>query len=110
MTTVVYVLMFLGYVFGAFFLLSSSVVGLTSTKKLRGLTFALALFVLLPWSLLWARVVIPLLGLTALGYALVSLGMLVRTKLFVWRDFLIEEIRNNLAEEDGSPEDKENME
>ena len=98
MSTVIGVLMFLGYVFGAFFLLVSSVIGFVNTKKLRGLSFALALFVLLPLSLLWAKIVIPLVGLTVLGYGIVSLGMWIRTQLFAWKDQLIEEIKRNLTE------------
>ena len=98
MSTVIGVLMFLGYVFGAFFLLVSSVIGFVNTKKLRGLSFALALFVLLPLSLLWAKIVIPLVGLTVLGYGIVSLGMWIRTQLFVWKDQQIEEIKKNLTE------------
>ena len=98
MSTVIGVLMFLGYVFGAFFLLVSSVIGFVNTKKLRGLSFALALFVLLPLSLLWAKIVIPLVGLTVLGYGIVSIGMWIRTQLFVWKDQQIEEIKKNLTE------------
>ena len=97
MSTILCALIFLGYVFGAFFLLVSSIIGYVNTKKLRGLSFALALFVLLPLSVLWAKVIIPLVGLTVLGYGIVLLGMWIRSQLILWKDRLIEEIKNNLT-------------
>jgi len=99
MNTIIFVLMLFGYLVGAFFLLISAVAGIVSTKKTKALAYSLALFVLVPWSLMWAKVIIPLVGLTVMGYGVICFGMFVRTQLFRWRDQLLEEIRKNLTED-----------
>lgn len=97
MTTVIVFLMVLSYVFSAIFLLGSATLGFVSTKKNKALAVALMLFVLPPLAFLWARVVVPLLVATAIGYGIIALGMLLRKQLFVWRDQLLEEIKKNLS-------------
>ena len=97
MNTVLIVLMIVSYLVSAFILLTSATLGFVSTKKNVTLAIALMLFVLPPFAFMWAKVVVPILLVTLIGYEIVCVGVCIRGQLFVWRDQLLEEIKKNLS-------------
>ena len=106
MNTAIVIFTLFSYFVSALFLLGSATLGFVSTKKNKALVVALLLFVLPPLALVWAKVVIPILVATTIGYGIVILGVLLRKQLFVWKDQLLEEIKKNLSDEGVDEEEK----
>ena len=100
MQTVVIVFTLLSYFVSAVVLLGSAMLGFVSTKQYKKLGFALAMFVLPPLVFIYAKVVIPILITTMIGYGIIVLGMSLRRQLFVLKDQLLEEIKKNLSKEE----------
>jgi len=97
MSTVIIILIILGYLVNSLILFVVSALGIVNTKNTTTLSIALAFFVLPPLALLWAKVVVPILTLTLLGYVIILGGKRTRTQLFKWRDTILKEMKNNLT-------------
>jgi len=97
MSTVIIILIILGYLVNSLILFVVSALGIVNTKNTTTLSIALAFFVLPPLALLWAKVVVPILTLTLLGYVIILGGKITRTQLFKWRDTILKEMKNNLT-------------
>ena len=98
MNTVLIVLMVVSYIFSAVILLASATLGFVSTKKNMALAIALMLFVLPPLAFMWAKVVVPILFTTLVGYGVIVAGACLRKSLLAWKDQIVESLRQNLSD------------